>query len=92
MSTQSNPDFCLEIDFERGTESPERIFRAMSDLIETFQSLDADLVTSIDVRIEPILLLEDIESGSIKTWLKTQLETLDDEALKDLDWRKIIGQ
>lgn len=92
MNSETNADFCLEIEFEKGSESPERVFRAMTDLIETFQQFDTDLATSIDVKLEPILLLEDIESGSIKTWLRTQLESVDDEALKDFNWKRIVGR
>jgi len=37
------------------------------------------------------MLLEDIEAGSIKIWLRNLLRTIDDSNLKDLDWRKIVG-
>ena len=64
---QLQSDYYLEVNFKKGTESPSRVFRTMSELIDTFQELDRHLVNSIDIRIEPVLLLDDIESGSIKT-------------------------
>ncbi len=85
-------DFCIEIDFEKGSESPSRVFRAMSELIEACSSLDTTLISSVDANIKPVILLEDIETGSIKAWLKTKLEAVDDEALKNLDWKSIAGK
>lgn len=82
----------MEIDFERGADSPSRVFRAMTGLIEAFESIDRELARSIDVKIEPVLILEDIEAGSIRTWLRTVLEAIEDDALKNLDWKPLIGK
>jgi hypothetical protein len=64
----------------------------MYELIEAFKSIDRALVRSIDPQIQPIVLLEDIESGSIRTWLKHLLESTDDNAIKNLDWKPLVGQ
>lgn len=85
-------DFCLEIDYIKGSTNPARVFRAMGDLIETSQQIDLTLVNSIDNKIQPILLLEDIETSSIKAWLRNVLESTDDDALKNLDWKKQVGK
>ncbi len=53
-------DFCIEIDFKKDSESPTRVFRTMSDLIDAFHAFDIDLVKSIDSKIEPVMMLEDI--------------------------------
>ena len=84
-------DFCIEIDFQKGSESPSRVFRTMTELIETFQDIDNDLVQSIDEKLEPVIIIEDIEVGSLKTWLASQVRDIDDEALKKLDWKPIVG-
>jgi hypothetical protein len=83
-------DFGIEIDFRPGSDAPSRVFRTMTGLIEAFESVDKELVRSV-ARIQPILLLEDIEAGSIRTWLRTQLETLDDGTLKSGEWKKVVG-
>jgi len=85
-------DFCIEIDFQRGSDSPSRVFRAMSALIDTFQSIDRQLVQSVDVKIEPVLILEDIEAGSLRAWLRNTLQAIDDEALKKMDWKPAVGR
>ncbi len=84
-------DFCIEIDFDKGSEHPSRVFSTLSSLIDTFESIDNDLVASIDSKIETVLLLEDIESGSIKAWLSSKIKNIDDTALKSGDWKKIVG-
>ena len=38
------------------------------------------------------MVLEDIEAGSLKTWLRNSLRASDDQALKDLDWRPQVGK
>jgi hypothetical protein len=83
-------DFGIEIDFQSGTDAPSRVFKAMTALIDAFQIIDRELANSV-AKIEPVLLLEDIETGSIKTWLKTQLESLDDQSLKSGEWKKVLG-
>ena len=89
---RSDAIFCIEIDFQKGSESPSRVFRTMTELIETFQEFDVDLVHSIDTSIQPIAIIEDIEAGSVKAWLGIILKTTDDDAIKQLDWRPLIGK
>ncbi len=84
-------DFSIQIDFERGSGSPARVFRSMTELIEACQEIDRSLCQSIDVTLEPVLLLEDIEAGSIKAWLRAVLDGIPDDALKNLDWKPVVG-
>jgi hypothetical protein len=82
----------LELDFAKDTPDPARVFRAMSGLIDAFVQLDRDLAHSVAANIEPLVLLEGIEAGSIKAVLRTLLTSLDDEALHTLDWKPPVGQ
>lgn len=92
MTKPPKADYCIEIQFEKGTEDPARVFRSMQALIETFQEFDHSLVKSIDSNIKPLLILEDIEAGSIKSWLSSALEAIEDDALKNLDWKPAVGK
>ena len=92
MEPRGPAEFCIQIDFLRQSESPARVFRAMTGLIEAFQDLDKQLVRSFDIKIEPVLILEDIEAGSIKAWLRTQLTEHDDKDLKNLNWKPAVGK
>jgi hypothetical protein len=89
--TEHSDSFVLKIDFEKDSARPSRVFRAMSELIEGFQSLDNDLVQTFPVKVSPILMLEDIQIGSLRTVMKNVLTGIDDEALKNLEWKKMIG-
>jgi len=92
MTKPPNADYCIEIQFEKGSKDPTRVFRAMQELIETFHEFDSSLVKLIDSNIEPVLILEDIETGSIKSWLSNLLGAVDDNALKNLDWKPAVGK
>lgn len=78
-------DFAIQVDFPPGSPDPARVFRSMTQLIDAFQRLDRELVRTIDLSIEPVLLLEDVEAGRVKTWLRAVLESVDDTALKEGD-------
>lgn len=91
MKIRDPDEFCIKIDFQRDSESPARVFKAMTGLIEAFEKLDRQLVKSVDVNIEPMLLLEDIETGSIKAWLRTRIADLDDKDIRNLNWKAAIG-
>lgn len=89
--TEHSDSFVLKIDFEKDTARPSRVFRAMSELIEGFQSLDNNLVQTFPVKVSPVLMLEDIQIGSLRTVMKNVLTGIEDEALKNLEWKKMIG-
>lgn len=85
-------DFVFEIDFVKGAGSASRVFAATHEFIRACEMLDAELVQSIDANIKPLMVLEDIQVGSIKTFLKSILETTNDDALKKLDWKSQVGE
>jgi len=84
-------EYYVQIDFEKGTEHPERVFQAMSDLIQSFRHIDQDLSSSISATIRAKLILQDIEAGSVRARLRSILESIDDDGLKGLDWKKLVG-
>lgn len=85
-------EYLLRIDFKKGTENPERVFSAMSELIQAFREIDRSLSASISTEIDAKLILEDIEAGSIIAKIKSALESVDDDDLKQLDWKPIVGK
>jgi hypothetical protein len=87
-----SPDFCLKIAFEKGQKDPNRVFKTLVGLIEAFTFFDSVLIGAIDTNIEPLLLLEDVETGSLKVWLRYALENLPDDALNNLEWKQVVGQ
>jgi hypothetical protein len=92
MRERDNSEFCIQIDFQKESEKPARVFKAMTGLIEAFEEIDRNLVRSIDVQIESVLLLEDIEAGSIRAWFRNQLIAHDDKDIQNLNWKPVIGK
>lgn len=82
----------LQIDYPAETEDPARIFRAMAKLIDAFYATDRDLLQNISGSLEPVLYLERVEAGSLRAWIRTAVRQLDDDALKNLDWKPFVGQ
>lgn len=92
LQRQHDPDeFGIEINYAPHSDAPSRVFRAMTALIEAFQEIDGFLAKSIQTAIKPTTLLEDIEAGSLRAWLRNVLESIDDESLKSGDGKKIVG-
>ncbi len=91
-SERPRSDFAIEIGFKPDTGAdPARVFKSMSRLIDAFQDIDRQLIQSIDVSIEPVLMLEGIEAGSLRTWLRSQVTMIGDDVLKEGDWKKLLG-
>lgn len=63
----------------------------MSDLIEAFKSLDANLLSSFDVALSASLVLDEVEAGSLKARFRDVITGIPDEALKDGEWKKVLG-
>ena len=85
-------DFAFEIDFVRGEGSASRVFLAINDFIVGCERLDKELANAIDSNIETVMVLEDIEAGSIRVWLRNSLRAVEDDALKTLDWKPAVGK
>jgi hypothetical protein len=86
-----NSDYWIKIEYKTGTKNPERVFKTMSGLIESFSEFDRNLAKIISADIDPTVILEEITTGSLKTRLGSMLKGIDDSALKELDWKKFVG-
>jgi hypothetical protein len=62
------------------------------NFIRGCEKLDAELAHAIDSNIETVLVLEDIEAGSIRVWLRNALRAAEDDALKKRDWKPLVGK
>jgi hypothetical protein len=87
----ADADFAFVIDFKKGEGDPRRVFEAATLLIDGFEELDQAVTGSVDGKIRTLMVLEDIEAGSFKVWLKNVLNRVPDDAIKDLEWRKAVG-
>jgi hypothetical protein len=88
---QHEGDFSFTISFRRGAGNPRRVFDAASALIDAFQSFDRAVLPSLDAKIESYLVLEDVSAGSMRVKLASMLRSIDDDALRSGDWKRIAG-
>lgn len=88
----TNADFAIYIDFKKDIGNPQRIFQTSAALISAFEKLDRILCDTVDSKITPVMMLEEVEAGSLKIWLKSRLESVDDAALKELNWKVMVGK
>ncbi len=84
-------DFSFRIVFEKHHGDPRRIFDAASELIDGFTQLDEAIAGSVDVKLQPVMVLEDIKAGSIRVFLSSLLRKIDDEGLRQGEVKKAIG-
>lgn len=86
-------EYVVKIDFQRKSEQPTRVFKAMAEIIDTLYKIDMDLAKSFFffTEIKPRLILDDIEVGSLKARLCTIIKALDDDGIRELNLKKIVG-
>ena len=84
--------YCLHMVYQPDSLKPERVFQAMTDMILGFGTLDNVIVGVLGIHVKTSLLLHEIESGSIRIWLASQLEDIPDEELRKCDLKAIIGR
>lgn len=83
--------FELVVGFKKDSGDPSRVFKSMTGLIEAVQSLDRNLSYSISSNVKTTVVLHDIQTGSLKAKLRNIVEDLPDEALKQAEFRPLIG-
>lgn len=88
----ADADFGVTVDFTRGVSDPVVVFEGITTLLEGFRQLDKVTIGALDPEIEPIMVLEDVEAASITAWIRNRLRQVDDQALKELDWRPQVGK
>jgi len=83
--------FEIKVDFTPGRGEPSRVFRTMTGLIDSVQELDQHLSATVSTRIHTRLVLQDVKAGSIRARLKNIIEDVPDEALKQGEYKKVVG-
>lgn len=91
MMQEENEFFEIYIDFTKSEGDPTRVFKTMAGLIEGMQSIDKHLSQSLNISVNTNLVLEEIQSGSIKAKFRSVIEEIPDTALKNGEIKPIIG-
>lgn len=83
--------FDVYIDFVKGQGGAARVFHSMGQLVDAFAQLDQVLAGIISEASRTELILEDVEGGSVRSKLRSVLQEIPDDALKDGEWKKVLG-
>jgi len=89
--SESKSEIILKIDFEKSS-SPADVFAIATDLVRSFEEFDRAILGSINSKIKSKMVLEDVEIGSLKVFLRNVLVGLEDDAVKSLDWKQQVGK
>lgn len=84
-------DFGVTVDFAKGEADPVKTFESMAILLEGFRKFDQLMLGALDPHLETVMVLQDVEAGSITAWVRNKLSRVDDQALKKLDWKQQVG-
>jgi len=85
-------DFSIRLNFSPESERPERVFQSMTSLTLAMKHLDTLLANSINAHIDSHILLSEIQGGSIISKFKSILRKVDDEDLRNLNIKRILGK
>ncbi|EPG67400.1 hypothetical protein [Leptospira wolffii] len=81
----SDSSYEIKISFPTNATEPERFFRTAARIIESYNSLDKALLSSISSSASSTLILEDIKKGSILVKLMRKIEGSDSTTVKFID-------
>lgn len=88
---EEQPDFIVYLDFVPGKSSPQRLLAALHDHLEAMEAFDRKLASCLSPGAKVVMTLENAKEGSIFLFIKTALESLDDDALKQGEFKKVVG-
>lgn len=89
------PDEASDLELQiiyREEGSAARVFEIAADLIHALEDVDSVLAKSVDSSIQTSMIIEDLQKSSIRILLKNLLKAANDDALKNLDWKPLVGQ
>lgn len=91
IETLPRDQFTITINFPENAIHPGRLFQSVSDLIRALERFDSVLLRSLDLPIQSTFRLHHVGTGSLVTRIITELESLDDEILKQGKIAPIVG-
>lgn len=86
-----NNQFEIYIDYDKDSDNPERVFLSLAKLVSEFSNFDNIVCETLPVKVNHRIILDKVEDGSIKAFFKQAIELIEDEPLKNLDLKGIIG-
>ena len=85
------PEFALTIHFVEGEADPVRTFNGLARLLDALLQFDRVVIGAVDPLIHAAFALERVEAGSVTAWVRNKLTQVDDQPIRDFDWKKMVG-
>lgn len=85
-------DFEIKIEYDESESNPERIFQLIASFLSDLNNVDKMLCDTMPVKVCVKTYLSKVEEGSIKIFLRNQLEKIDDEALEEGNYKIVLGK
>jgi hypothetical protein len=82
----------VTIDYTPGKTTAIDLLSGAMRFIESLDKLDKALLSSVDTRLEPVAILNDVQHSSLKLMLARALKSIPDDEIKNLEWKKWIGK
>jgi hypothetical protein len=90
MNEESKELFELNLLFNKA-KSPIKAFDELKDIFKAISDIDRLYLNSIDSSLKIEYSLQDIGYGSIKTKIAQIIRDVPDEAIKEFEWKKLVG-
>ncbi|MCB4379640.1 hypothetical protein FZX02_04030, partial [Synechococcus sp. MU1644] len=87
----ADADIILKIKYAERNNSAAHAFEIAAELIRSMEQLDRVLLQSIHPQLSTALIVEDLEKSSLKIFIRSVLEDVPDEALKEADLKSLVG-
>ncbi|MGV8878501.1 MAG: hypothetical protein ACOH2A_05680 [Sphingobacteriaceae bacterium] len=82
----------FKLDFLFGNEKePISAFNGLKEIFQDLYELDNLYISSIHSSLEFSYKLEFIEFSSIRTWVIQAIKEIPDDAVRDFEWKKLVG-
>jgi len=83
--------FAVQISTAKNDAHPAEIFSFMAASVNAFDTVDNLLLHAIRPGLSSSLTLQELEIGSLRSWLATELRGIPDEVLSPFEAKKLIG-
>lgn len=85
-------EVALTVDYAAGRASAIAVLSGATEMIAALDALDRALLSSVDTRLEPVSILNDVQHSSLKILLARALKSVPDDDLGRLDWKQWVGR
>src|SRR6218665_1370651 len=81
----------LTVNYENESNAV-RVFGIVYEITDAIARIDQEIASSVNERVDSELILKGLTQGSVKAYLANKLKNIEDEDIRKLDYRAILGK